>query len=116
YIGYRDDIPDLLNASDLFVLPSTLPDPFPTVILEAMASGKPVAATAHGGALEMIDTGRTGIHIPFDDASVAAQKILDMARSKEELAQMGQRGRAKIKEQYSLEAFRENILRAVREV
>ncbi|RZL52038.1 MAG: glycosyltransferase [Pedobacter sp.] len=41
YIGYRTDIPNILNSLDVFVLPSTSPDPFPTVILEAMASSKP---------------------------------------------------------------------------
>ncbi len=109
YLGYREDIPNLLGSADLFVLPSTLPDPFPTVILEAMASATCVAATAHGGALEMIDPGKTGIHIPFDNAKAAAENI-EVILNEVTLKHLGALGRDRIQQQYSLNAFRGNIL------
>ncbi|MCC6454915.1 MAG: glycosyltransferase [Caldilineaceae bacterium] len=63
---FRLDMPDVFSAFDLFVLPSTLPDPYPTVLLEAMASGLPVVATNHGGSREMVTEG-TGLLVPAND-------------------------------------------------
>ncbi|HCN82559.1 MAG TPA: group 1 glycosyl transferase, partial [Sphingobacteriaceae bacterium] len=74
-IGYRTDIVNILNSLDIFVLPSILPDPFPTVILEAMAASKPVVATNHGGALEMIADMESGLLIPFNNAIESANKL-----------------------------------------
>ncbi|MEE1884742.1 glycosyltransferase family 4 protein [Pedobacter flavus] len=111
YIGYREDIPNLLSSADLFVLPSTQPDPFPTVILEAMASSTCVAATAHGGALEMIDPHKTGIHIPFDDAVNAAHEI-GLILNEVTLKHLGALGRDRIQQHFSLEAFKNNIIEA----
>lgn len=110
YLGYRNDIPNLLASADLFILPSTEPDPFPTVILEAMASSKCVAATAHGGALEMIEEGRTGILIPFDNAVDASRQVESLLNA-ETLKHMGALGRDRIQQLYSLEAFKGNILK-----
>ena len=46
-LGFRSDVPEILSELDIFVLPSILPDPFPTVILESIAAGKPIVATGH---------------------------------------------------------------------
>ena len=60
---FRLDIPAVLSAFDIFVLPSIRPDPFPGVVLEAMFSAKPVVATAHGGAIEQVEIDMTGMLI-----------------------------------------------------
>ena len=65
--GFCTDIPAILNTFDVFVLPSIKPDPFPTVILEAMAAGKPVIATTHGGPPEMVLEGITGFLVDHRD-------------------------------------------------
>ncbi|MCX3264062.1 glycosyltransferase family 4 protein [Pedobacter agri] len=111
YIGYRTDIPSILKSIDIFVLPSILPDPFPTVILEAMASSKPVVATNHGGALEMVAHMETGIIIPHDNVEESAGEILKLIRNKEKIATMGELGNIRINTLFSLEKFRESILR-----
>jgi glycosyltransferase involved in cell wall biosynthesis len=54
WLGPRQDMPELLADLDVFVLPSTEPEPFSAVALEALASGVPVAASAHGGSPEML--------------------------------------------------------------
>lgn len=111
YIGYRTDIPSILKSIDIFVLPSILPDPFPTVILEAMASSKPVVATNHGGALEMVAHMETGIIIPHDNVEESAGEILKLIRNREKVAAMGELGNIRINTLFSLEKFRESILK-----
>ena len=109
-LGYRTDVAELLQGFDILVLPSTLPDPFPTVVLEAMASAKPVAATAHGGALEMVDNNITGVWIPVNDVSKAASIIGKLVSDKNTRIQMGESARKKVLGQYSPEAFENKML------
>jgi glycogen synthase len=63
YIGFCDDMPSFYAAIDSFMLPSTGPDPFPTVLLEAMHAGKPVVCTITGGSREIVEKNETGTYI-----------------------------------------------------
>lgn len=54
WLPFREDVSDVLAGLDIFVLPSMLPDPLPTIVLEAMAAARPVIGTNHGGVPEMI--------------------------------------------------------------
>ena len=112
-LGYRTDVAELLHGFDILVLPSTLPDPFPTVILEAMASGKPVIATHHGGALEMINDQVTGLLIPIHDVEKASLVIEELIGNKERRIQMGEAGRKKVLTRYSLEAFENKMIKVL---
>lgn len=112
-LGYRTDIPKILQGFDILVLPSILPDPFPTVILEAMASAKPVAATAHGGALEMVDDGITGVHIPVNQPEAAAGIIGRLIKDPSLRMKMGEAGRKKVLTNYSLEAFEHKMIKVL---
>lgn len=103
--GFRNDIADILAALDIFILPSIQPDPLPTVVLEAMASAKPVVATAHGGACEMVADGITGILIPWDDAKKSAKKVVPLLTDKPLRLEYGLQGRKRVLEHFSLEAF-----------
>ncbi len=67
FLGKRKDIPDLMNISDVIVLPS-LHDTFPLVILEGQFSAKPVLATNVGGVKEIIDDGANGLLVPRQTA------------------------------------------------
>lgn len=109
-LGYRTDIANILNSVDIFILPSTLPDPFPTVLLEAMATAKPVAATSHGGSTEMIVDGESGMLIPFDDAIKAAEKIQEIVADKSKREEMGLNARIRVVNNFSLEAFNTAII------
>ena len=64
--SFREDIPDVLNAADIFVLPS-LWEAFPIALLEAMSMGKAVIATNVDGTPEIIEHNRNGILIPVDN-------------------------------------------------
>ena len=81
YTGFEDKMDKFYSSIDFLLLPSQLPDPLPTVVLEAMQYGIPVAATAQGGALEMIAENETGIFIPINNVQVAADKIFDLIQS-----------------------------------
>jgi glycosyltransferase involved in cell wall biosynthesis len=110
-LGFRSDIPEILAELDIFVLPSILPDPFPTVILEAMAAGKPIVATAHGGACEMVKENETGYLIPWENVSMAVTKMIPLIDDGKLRRAMGKSGRERVLEHFSLEAFRRNMER-----
>lgn len=108
YLGYRSDIPQLLASLDLLVLPSTSPDPLPTVVLEAMASSKPVLATAQGGAMEMVVDQETGRFMPIGNAKQAAAVLAELLQDKERLKEMGTAGRRRVEKEFSAAAFANN--------
>lgn len=112
-LGYRKDIPQILSALDVFVLPSILPDPLPTVVLEAMAAAKPVVATAHGGSTEMVVHGETGFLVPWDDASEVASIILKLISNRVTSRQFGNKGRERVKTLFSSAAYFNNIEKAL---
>ncbi len=110
-LGFRSDIPAILSALDLFVLPSTSPDPLPTVVLEAMASSKPVLATRQGGAVEMIEEGITGDFIPIDDVLQSADILHASITNKAALLTKGEHGRSRVMLHFSHVSFEQNWLR-----
>lgn len=69
FYGYVENARKLISDSDLLVLPSSSPDSFPTVVLEAMAEGTPVLVTDSGGASEMISNEVTGLIVPPGSAT-----------------------------------------------
>lgn len=112
-LGYRTDVPFLLASFDLFILPSIEPDPLPTVVLEAMASSKPVIATAHGGALEMVLNNSTGIHIPWDDASEAISRFEWLIEDKIQRQVMGENAKTRALSSFSQEEYEKNIINLI---
>lgn len=69
YLGFRDDVPELLNLMDVFIHASINPEPFGMVILEAMHSKVAVIATNFGGPVESLDNGNCGILVPPRDVN-----------------------------------------------
>lgn len=114
-LGYRTDVHNILAGLDVFILPSTLPDPLPTVVLEAMGSAKPVVATAHGGALEMVEENKTGIFIPWDNPDIAASLIAKLI-TENRLKEYGASGRQRALHSFSLSSYKRNILAALEEL
>lgn len=106
--GYRTDSEGIYNLYDVFVLPSTDPDPLPTVVLEAMASGKPIVGYAHGGVCEMVKEGYNGllaeVRNPEDLANKIEQILCDATRRKE----MGENSRRRLMEFFSMESYIHN--------
>lgn len=75
FSDYRSDSKNIHSLYDIFVLPSTNPDPLPTVVLEAMASGTPVVGYRHGGVCEMVKENYNGFLSKVGDINELAAKI-----------------------------------------
>jgi glycosyltransferase involved in cell wall biosynthesis len=88
-LGFRQDIPQLLNAMDVFVHASVKPEPFGRVILEAMAMEKPIIATKPGGPCEILDEGATGYLIPMNDPIAMKVAIMRYVREPAKAKEMG---------------------------
>jgi glycosyltransferase involved in cell wall biosynthesis len=101
-LGYRSDVMAILNASDLFVLPS-LTESFGLVLLEAMALGKPVLATRVGGPVEIVVEGETGLLVPPSDPGALGRAMLALLRDPATGAEMGRNGRERFRERYTVE-------------
>jgi glycosyltransferase involved in cell wall biosynthesis len=82
FAGFRDDVFDLLKASDVFVLP-TLFDALPTVVIEAMFASLPIIASRVGGLPDMLDDGVEGELVPPGDVQALATSILKMLKESE---------------------------------
>lgn len=75
FTGQRTDIPDLLAAADVAVVPSLWQEPFPFTALEAMAASRPVVAFRTGGLPEAIVDGQTGLLVPYADEDALADAV-----------------------------------------
>ena len=108
YTGFEDKMDKFYSSIDLLILPSQLPDPLPTVVLEAMQYGIPVAATAQGGALEMIAENETGIFIPINNVQAAANKIFQFIQS-DHRNNMRSQSIERVKKYFSASSFENQI-------
>jgi sugar transferase (PEP-CTERM/EpsH1 system associated) len=105
--GERADVPEFMRGLDCFVLPS-LAEGISNTILEAMASGLPVLATAVGGNADLVvanGDGRTGELVPRGDVEALARGLVDIGRDGRAAAAMGRAGRAEVERRFSLGAM-----------
>ncbi|WP_413717418.1 glycosyltransferase [Silicimonas sp. MF1-12-2] len=100
-LGFRTDIPEILAASDIFVLP-TLREAFPTVILEAMASGLPVVASNVGGVPDIVDRD-TGILVPTGTPKTLADAICTLLEDTSLRTTLSGNARRKAVTEFSIE-------------
>ncbi|MBI4574159.1 MAG: glycosyltransferase [candidate division NC10 bacterium] len=101
-VGIQDDVAPFLHALDLFVLPSRT-EGLPLTILEAMAAGRPVVATAVGGIPEVVRDGETGILVPERDPRQLADAVLRLLDAPGLAKAMGEAGRKRIEGAFTLE-------------
>jgi starch synthase (maltosyl-transferring) len=99
-LGRRDDMPAVLSALDVFVLPSES-EGMSNAVLEAMAMRKPVVATAVGGNPVVIEEGRTGYLVDYPDHEALATRILELLGDRELCRRAGEAGRERVVEHYS---------------
>jgi len=76
FLGHRNDIKSILHHSDFFIHSPITPDPFPTVIFEAIESKTPVVFSDNGGASEILNQSQNGLLIDYNDIKKSSQLIL----------------------------------------
>ena len=108
-LGYRTDVPELLSAMELFVLPS-LSEGLPLSLLEAQACGLPVVASDVGGNSEVVEEGKSGYLVPPSHSDVLADRILSLLENPATAVAMGDHGRKRVQEIFSLQSMARNYL------
>ncbi len=99
-LGRRDDVPDLMAASDLFVLPSLF-EGLPIVVLEAMGAGLPVVGTSVCGTSEVVADGISGRLVPARDAAALAAAVLEVLTQPSVAARWGAAGKLRLAHEFS---------------
>lgn len=102
FLGFRTDVPQLIAQLDILVHASTIGEPFGQVVIEGMASGKPVVATNGGGVPEIVQDGVTGILVPMDDAPSLAEAICRLLSDPGAAVRMGRCGRKRVLEHFTI--------------
>jgi glycosyltransferase involved in cell wall biosynthesis/protein-tyrosine-phosphatase len=113
--GAREDVHDLIAAMDLFVLPS-LSEGIPMAVLEAMALGIPVVASAVGGVPEVIQDRVNGMLVPPGDERRLADACVELARDPASAQMLVARARRTVEERFSHEQSGRALLAAYRSV
>lgn len=103
FLGVRSDVPDILQAIDVFALTS-LSEAASLTLLEAMAVGVPVVVTAVGGNPELVRHGIDGLHVPRGDAGATARALLQILADPAAASVMGCSARQRVVERYQLDA------------
>jgi glycosyltransferase involved in cell wall biosynthesis len=103
-LGTRPDVDELLADSDVFVLSSDS-EGFPMSVVEAMAAGVAVVASAVGGVPEAVTDGETGLLVPPRDITALARAISGLADDPARVAAMGDAGRRRAEERFDIAAF-----------
>jgi len=96
FLGIRDDIPELLGASDIFVLPS-IREGLPVAVIEAMAAGLPVVASNVGGLPDLIKHGVSGILFDKKDKQKFIEAIVMLANDQVLLHSLGFNAKEKVR-------------------
>jgi glycosyltransferase involved in cell wall biosynthesis len=103
--GFRRDIPEVMAALDVLVLPSIRSEAISQVILQALAVGTPVVATTVGGSPEVVRDGESGRLVPPADAPALARAILTLLGDPERAEAMARTGQAIVRARYTIDAM-----------
>ena len=113
--GWQDDMPAVLSSLTVFVS-AARSEPFGLAIVEAMAAGLPIVATASEGASEILEDGRTGKLVPVDDHHALAQAVNELLDNPVECSRLARNAQLAAREHYSLTRMASDTERVYREV
>jgi glycosyltransferase involved in cell wall biosynthesis len=116
WVGFRSDIPALMNACSIVAHTSTEPEPFGRVIVEGQLAQRPVIATNAGGAKELVDDGVTGRLVAPNDAIALRTAIHEIVSSPDFAQRLAGQGYHHACEQFSLETLLTNFHAALCEI
>ncbi len=109
FIGFQRDVPSVLAALDIFVMPS-LWEGLPLSLIEALAAGKPIVATDIEGNREVVDDGETGLIVPPADSSSLADAVIALAADRPRAARLAQNAKAAARQRFSEQRMVQEIL------
>jgi glycosyltransferase involved in cell wall biosynthesis len=115
FVGFRDDFPGILAASDLFVSASRN-EASPIAIMEAMAASAPIVATDVGDCAALLEGGKLGHVVPSEDADALGNAILDVLERPEEARQRSANALDIISKRFSSSCFWDPLEDLIREV
>ncbi len=108
FTGWRRDLPRLYADLDVVALTS-INEGTPVSLIEAMAAGVPVAATAVGGVPDVVANGETGYLVEAGDVTGMAESIIELLRHPEKASEMGQRGREAVYPRFAVQTLLANV-------
>jgi glycosyltransferase involved in cell wall biosynthesis len=108
FAGHRQDVTRLLSALDVFVL-STHWEGLPLVVLEAMAQGKPVVATAVDGIPEIVHDESTGLLVAHEDVDHLADRLTRLLVDREWASRLGRAGRDLVQREFTVRRFGDHM-------
>jgi glycosyltransferase involved in cell wall biosynthesis len=103
--GFRRDVPEVMAALDVLVLPSLRSEGTPQVLPQALAVGTPVVGAAVGGIPEIVRDGETGRLVPPGDAVALAEAVLELLHDPARARAMARAGQALVPERFTFEAM-----------
>ncbi|HEX3430573.1 MAG TPA: glycosyltransferase [Rhizomicrobium sp.] len=113
--GWTDRVADFLSPADVFVLPSFQED-FPLAVLDAMASGMPIVASAIDGPRDFLVDGRTALLVPPNDSPALANAIARLIKNDSLRESLGRATRHEAEQHYSFSAIGQRLTRALEAV
>ena len=105
FTGFRSDIPQIMAASDIITHCSTYPDPFPGVVLQGMALGKPVIASNLGGPREQIKDQVSGLLVEPGNPTALAEAICSLLEDEEKRASLGKAAASRAKSTFTSDLY-----------
>jgi glycosyltransferase involved in cell wall biosynthesis len=102
FLGYREDVPDLMRCVDVLINASTEPEPFGHVLLEGMALGASVVATNFGGSPEIIEHGVSGLLVDPGDEADLARAVNSLLEDEALRGRIGEAAEARVDERFLL--------------
>jgi glycosyltransferase involved in cell wall biosynthesis len=115
FVANLSEFDDALSAMDIFCLPS-LQQGIGTIMLQAMAIGRPVIATRVGGVYSVVRDGETGILVPPSDSDTLAKRILELLDNPERAREIGSAARTEVLNQFSVQQMVTKTVSLYREI
>jgi len=109
FLGFREDVQEIMCKLDILVHASRVPEPFGQVVIEGMAAGVPVIAADAGGPREIITHGVNGLLTPPGDAQALARAMTELLEDRERARALARAGQEHVRKHFSVQASAEKV-------
>ena len=109
WLGFRGDVPQLIDELTILVHASTMGEPFGQVVIEGMVAGKPVIATRGGGVPEIVRDGVSGVLVPMNDAPALSHAMLELLRNPARMESLSSAGYERVRDHFRIQQTAEKV-------